>query len=110
MKKLLLFFCLPLSLWAQKSPVDYVNPLIGTAEHGHTYPGPSVPFGMVQVSPENGKKGWDWCSGYHNSMDKIVGFANLHLSGTGCADLGDILLMPGIGGTQIYRNADFYDD
>jgi predicted alpha-1,2-mannosidase len=97
MKKLLLFFCLPLSLWAQKSPVDYVNPLIGTAEHGHTYPGPSVPFGMVQVSPENGKKGWDWCSGYHNSMDKIVGFANLHLSGTGCADLGDILLMPGIG-------------
>ena len=91
---------LPLGLLAQKSAVEYVNPMIGTADHGHTYPGATTPFGMVQVSPENGKRGWDWCSGYHYSSEKLVGFSNLHLSGTGCADLGDILLMPGVGITK----------
>ncbi|UPT68723.1 MAG: hypothetical protein M0D57_08910 [Sphingobacteriales bacterium JAD_PAG50586_3] len=96
MKKLLLALLLPTALFAQKPAVDYVNPMIGTAEHGHTYPGATVPFGMVQLSPDNGRKGWDWCSGYHYSEDKIIGFANTHLSGTGCADLGDILFMPGI--------------
>ena len=96
MKKLLLFILAPAALFAQKQAVEYVNPMVGTAEHGHTYPGASVPFGMVQLSPDNGHKGWDWCSGYHYSEDKIVGFSNTHLSGTGCSDLGDILLMPGI--------------
>jgi predicted alpha-1,2-mannosidase len=96
MKKLLLFILLPVSLFAQKQAVDYVKPMIGSAEHGHTYPGATVPFGMVQLSPDNGHKGWDWCSGYHLSEDKIVGFANTHLSGTGCSDLGDILLMPAV--------------
>lgn len=96
MKKLLLALLLPAALFAQKPAVDYVNPMIGTAEHGHTFPGATVPFGMVQLSPDNGRKGWDWCSGYHYSEDKIIGFANTHLSGTGCADLGDILFMPGV--------------
>ncbi|MGL6021737.1 MAG: GH92 family glycosyl hydrolase [Chitinophagaceae bacterium] len=78
----------------KKQPVDYVNPFIGTGGHGHTYPGASLPFGMVQLSPDNGTEGWDWCSGYHYSDSVIVGFSHLHLSGTGCCDLYDILLMP----------------
>ena len=71
-----------------------VNPFIGTGGHGHTYPGATVPFGMLQVSPDNGVSGWDWCSGYHYSDSIVVGFSHLHLSGTGIGDLTDILLMP----------------
>jgi putative alpha-1,2-mannosidase len=78
-------------------PVDYVNPMIGTNGHGHTYPGASVPFGMVQLSPDAGIFDWDWCSGYHYSDSILVGFSNTHLSGTGCSDLADILFMPTIG-------------
>ncbi|HEY3296511.1 MAG TPA: GH92 family glycosyl hydrolase [bacterium] len=78
-------------------PVDYVNPMIGTNGHGHTYPGASLPFGMVQLSPDGGTFGWDWCSGYHYSDTTLVGFSHTHLSGTGCADLGDILLTPTLG-------------
>ncbi len=74
----------------------YVDPFLGTGGHGHTYPGATVPFGMVQLSPDNGRVGWDWCSGYHYSDSMIVGFSHTHLSGTGCADLGDIGLMPGV--------------
>jgi putative alpha-1,2-mannosidase len=74
--------------------VDYVDPFIGTGGHGHTYPGASVPFGMVQLSPDAGKSGWDWCSGYHYSDTGLVGFSHTNLSGTGAADLGDILFMP----------------
>ena len=90
------------SLIAAKPPkklqaVDYVNPFIGTNGHGHTYPGASVPFGMVQLSPDGGTFGWDWCSGYHYSDTTLVGFSHTHLSGTGCADLGDILFTPTIG-------------
>lgn len=76
------------------SPVEYVNPFIGTAGHGHTYPGATVPFGMLQVSPDNGISSWDWCSGYHYSDSIIIGFSHLHLSGTGIGDLADIRLMP----------------
>ena len=72
----------------------YADPFIGTGGHGHTFPGASVPFGMVQVSPDNGKSGWDWCSGYNYSDSIIAGFSQLHLSGTGIGDLADILLMP----------------
>ena len=71
-----------------------VDPFIGTGGHGHTYPGATVPFGMVQVSPDNGTNGWDWCSGYHYSDSIVSGFSNLHLSGTGIGDLADILFMP----------------
>lgn len=72
----------------------YVNPFIGTAGNGHTYPGATAPFGMVQVSPETGNIGWDYCSGYHFEDKTIIGFSHTHLSGTGWMDLGDILLMP----------------
>ncbi|MDN3595435.1 GH92 family glycosyl hydrolase [Zunongwangia endophytica] len=73
---------------------SHVNPFIGTGGHGHTYPGVSRPFGMVQLSPDNGQNGWDWCSGYHYSDSLVAGFSHLHLSGTGIGDLADILFMP----------------
>ncbi|WP_203256921.1 GH92 family glycosyl hydrolase [Hyunsoonleella ulvae] len=71
-----------------------VNPFIGTGGHGHTYPGATVPFGMLQVSPVNGISAWDWCSGYHYTDSVAIGFSHLALSGTGIGDLADILLMP----------------
>ncbi|MDI9359089.1 MAG: GH92 family glycosyl hydrolase [Phycisphaerales bacterium] len=74
--------------------VDYVNPLIGTGWHGHTYPGVVCPFGMVQLSPDNGRAGWDWCSGYHYSDTGIAGFSYTHLSGTGIGDMCDISILP----------------
>ncbi|WP_370443858.1 GH92 family glycosyl hydrolase [Aquimarina sp. AU474] len=73
---------------------EFVDPFIGTGGHGHTYPGATIPFGMVQVSPDNGVSGWDWCSGYHYSDSKTIGFSHLHLSGTGIGDLTDIRVMP----------------
>ncbi len=72
----------------------YVDPFIGTGGHGHTYPGATVPFGMVQLSPDNGDEGWDWCSGYNYSSTTIAGFSHMHLSGTGCGDWTDISVMP----------------
>jgi predicted alpha-1,2-mannosidase len=81
------------SLHAQKL-TSYVDPFIGTGGHGHTYPGATVPFGMVQLSPDNGTNGWDWCSGYHYSSDSIAGFSHTHLSGTGIGDWCDISVMP----------------
>jgi predicted alpha-1,2-mannosidase len=82
-------------------PVDSVNPFLGTGDHGHTYPGASAPFGMVQLSPDTNTEGWDHCSGYHYDDPMIQGFTHTHLTGTGCGDLGDILLMPTVGGTQL---------
>jgi putative alpha-1,2-mannosidase len=67
-----------------QSTVDYVNPMIGTAEHGHVYPGATVPFGMVQLSPDTRDNTWDGCSGYHYSDTSILGFSHNHLTGTGC--------------------------
>ncbi|MFD1604525.1 GH92 family glycosyl hydrolase [Flavobacterium artemisiae] len=78
----------------QSFAINYVDPFIGTGGHGHTYPGATVPFGMLQVSPDNGTSGWDWCSGYHYSDSIVSGFSHLHLSGTGIGDLADILFMP----------------
>ena len=75
-------------------PVDYVNPFIGTGFHGHTYPGATTPFGMVQLSPDTRAGNWDACAGYHYSDTTIDGFSHTHLSGTGCADLADILFHP----------------
>src|ERR1700759_877025 len=74
--------------------LHYVDPYIGTGGHGHTFIGASVPFGAVQVGPNNINKGWDWCSGYHYSDSVVKGFAQNHLNGTGIPDLGDILVMP----------------
>jgi putative alpha-1,2-mannosidase len=79
--------------------LSWVDPFIGTGGHGHTFPGATTPFGMIQLSPDqNTKSGdWDWCSGYHYSSKTIMGFSHNHLSGTGWADLGDILVMPTVG-------------
>lgn len=71
--------------------------VIGTGGHGHTFPGATMPFGMVQLSPDTLDEGWDWCSGYHYSDSSIMGFSHTHLSGTGASDMLDILLMPGTG-------------
>lgn len=73
---------------------QYVNPLIGSGGHGHVFVGANVPFGLVQAGPVQYSQGWDWCSGYHYSDSTIIGFAQMHLSGTGIGDLGDIMLMP----------------
>ncbi len=79
---------------AEKKLINYVDPFIGTGGHGHTFPGAVVPFGMVQLSPDNGRSGWDWCSGYHYSENHIAGFSHTHLSGTGIGDWLDISVMP----------------
>ena len=77
-----------------------MNPFIGTGGHGHTYPGATLPFGMVQLSPDTRLDGWDGCSGYHNTDSIIYGFSHTHLSGTGVGDYGDVLLMPTFGAIQ----------
>ncbi|MCF8460199.1 MAG: GH92 family glycosyl hydrolase [Flavobacteriales bacterium] len=79
---------------------DLVEPFVGTAGHGHTFPGATTPFGMVQISPDNGVQGWDWCSGYHWASPDIVFFSHKHLSGTGASDQGDIGFMPFMGEYQ----------
>ena len=77
---------------------QYVNPIIGTGGHGHTFPGATLPFGMVQLSPDTRIDGsWDGCSGYHYSDSVIYGFSHTHLNGTGVSDFGDIMLMPTTG-------------
>ncbi len=83
----------------------YVKIAIGTGGHGHTYPGATVPFGMVQLSPDTYNDGWDWCSGYHYSDSSIMGFSHTHLSGTGASDMLDFLLMPGTGPTKLFPGA-----
>ena len=88
---------LPLEICAQRDLTRYVNPFVGTAGHGHTFPGAIVPFGMVQLSPDTRLTGWDGCSGYHYSDSSVYGFSHTHLSGTGISDYGDILLMPAVG-------------
>ena len=76
---------------------NYINPFIGTGAHGHTFPGATMPFGMVQLSPDTRIEGWDGCSGYHYSDSIIYGFSHTHLSGTGIGDYCDLLLMPTMG-------------
>ena len=83
---------------------SYVDPFIGTGGHGHTYPGATVPFGMVQLSPDTRLTGWDGCSAYHQSDTVIYGFSHTHLSGTGCSDYGDLLFMPMKGEPSPDRN------
>jgi len=75
----------------------YVNSFIGTGGHGHTHPGAMVPHGMIQPGPDTRIDGWDSCSGYYYEDTTINGFAHTRLSGTGCADFGDFLLMPTVG-------------
>ena len=92
---LLLF--LPLCIRAQEDFTRNVDPFIGTGGNGHTFPGATMPFGMMQLSPDTRLTGWDGCSGYHYSDHVIYGFSHTHLSGTGISDYGDILLMPTVG-------------
>jgi predicted alpha-1,2-mannosidase len=108
----LLLWASPLSVFAQKHVVHFVNPLIGTQRMGHTFPGATVPFGMVQLSPDtdtipyemNGKYNPDvykYCAGYQYDDKTIVGFSHTHFSGTGHSDLGDFLIMPTTGTLQL---------
>lgn len=83
-----------------------VNPFIGTDAHGHTFPGASRPFGMMQLSPDTRLEGWDGCSGYHYSDSLLYGFSHTHLSGTGVADYCDVLLLPFTGNVQ-WKNTDY---
>ena len=76
--------------------IHKVNPFIGTGGHGHTYPGATAPFGMVQLSPDTRLDGWDGCGGYHYDDSICYGFSHTHLSGTGVSDYGDLLVRPGL--------------
>ena len=86
---------------SSKDLTKYVDPFIGTDGHGHTFPGATVPFGMVQISPDTRMENWDGSSGYHYSDKTIMGFSQTHLSGTGAPEYCDILLMPTVGKVQI---------
>jgi predicted alpha-1,2-mannosidase len=86
-----------------KNLTQYVDPYIGTGDHGQVFMGANVPFGLVQLGPVNISQGWDWCSGYHISDSTIMGFSHMHLNGTGIGDLGDISFMPVIGDVKLER-------
>ena len=111
-----IYFVVPFLLFAwaaqAQNPLQYVKPIIGTQKMGHTYPGATVPFGMVQLSPDtdtipydmNGKYNPDvykYCAGYQYTDKTIVGFSHTHFSGTGHSDLGDFLVMPTTGPLQL---------
>lgn len=83
----------------------YVNPFVGNADNGHTFPGACRPFGMIQTSPVTGAVGWRYCSEYVYSDSLIWGFTQTHLNGTGCMDLGDILVMPASGNAHAHGTA-----
>ena len=103
---LFVFVASPVFMATAQRTVDftrYVDPFIGSGGHGHVFVGASLPFGMVQVGPQNINKGWDWCSGYHYSDSVLIGFSHTHLSGTGCAELGDVLVMPFTGAIRTRR-------
>ena len=108
MKKTFLYiFLIFISCEKEKNHLtDYVNPFIGTGGHGHTYPGASTPFGMIQLSPDSRLDGWDGCGGYHYTDSIIYGFSHTHLSGTGVSDYGDVLLMPTTGTLFLNNGAD----
>ena len=101
---LIMAFMFCCGMQAQQNYTQYVNPMIGTGDHGHVFLGANVPFGMVDAGPTQQNSGWDWCSGYHYSGTSIVGFAQTHLSGTGCSDLGDVALMPTQGDVRLSRD------
>lgn len=99
-----LFIALSLSISSKVNAqklTSFVDPYIGSGGHGHVFVGASVPFGAVQIGPDNLYKGWDWCSGYNYADSILIGFAQTHLSGTGIGDLADILMMPYTGGVKL---------
>ena len=94
---LLCFIVLAAKSEPAKQPVDYTrfaNPFVGAAEFGHCFPGACVPFGLVQVGPETGNCNWTYCSGYQSTDLSVNGFSQTRLNGTGCPDLGDLLMLP----------------
>ena len=103
-KTVSLFIILSVIVSCQKKSdsilLNYVDPFIGTGAHGHTYPGATLPFAMVQLSPDTRLDTWDGCGGYHYSDSSIIGFSHTHLSGTGVSDYGDILFQPFTGDIQ----------
>ena len=111
MKKIL-FAAAAVLLAACSAPRDntdlasFVNPKIGTGGHGHVFVGANVPFGFVQLGPTSIPQVWDWCSGYHDSDNTVIGFSHTHLSGTGIGDLFDITVMPVIGPTAPARGTE----
>ena len=97
-KKVFLALLFPTLIFSQQNFQQHVNPFIGTGGHGHTFPGATVPYGMVQLSPDTRIDGsWDGCGGYHYDDSTIYGFSHTHLNGTGVSDFGDIMLMPTMG-------------
>ena len=104
MKTLILLLAAALPAAAQQVRLtQYVDPYIGTGNHGHVFLGANVPFGGVQLGPTNWSQGWDWCSGYNYADSTIVGFAHTHLSGTGIGDLGDVAVMPTTGPVRVRK-------
>ena len=104
MKRLLYLFCvftLGLTAMAQRDLTQYVDPFIGTGGHGHTHPAAVVPHGMVQPGPDTRCNGWDACSGYNFSDRTVNGFTQTRLSGTGCGDMADFLLLPYTGQVEL---------
>jgi predicted alpha-1,2-mannosidase len=101
MKKLSFWIVALMIAMTANSQTINVDPFIGSGGHGHVFVGANVPFGAVQVGPSNFYKGWDWCSGYNWQDSVIIGFPQLHLSGTGIGDLGDILIMPYMGDVKL---------
>ena len=118
MKRTILFFQAALALPAGRMQAsagvaattrrgEVCNPFIGTGFHGHTFPGATRPYAMVQLSPDTHILGWDASSGYHYDDNHIYGFSHTHLSGTGIGDLGDVALLPFSGGDSIKPVATF---
>ena len=107
MKKFVFALC-SLFSFSAFSQSEWVNPFVGTDGTGHTFPGATLPFGMVQAGPDTRIDGsWEGCSGYHYSDSVIYGFSQTHLSGTGCSDYGDIMLMPVLGTLKIHPIQNF---
>ena len=98
---------LPFCAQAQQNLTQYVNPFIGSADHGHVFVGANVPLGAVQLGPTQIPQvwdkfnGWDWCSGYNYKSQEILGFTHTHLSGTGIGDLNDLMIVPANGKLQL---------
>ena len=90
----------------REDPLAWVDPTLGSGGHGHVFVGASVPFGMAQPGPTSIPQGWDWSSGYHASDSTVIGFSQTHLSGTGCADLFDITVMPVTGPVRYGRGTE----
>ena len=91
---------------SEEDLTQYVNVKIGSGGHGHVFVGASVPFGAVQLGPTSIPQSWDWCSGYHDSDQTVIGFSHTHLSGTGIGDLFDVTLMPVIGDVKYSRGVE----